>query len=227
MTVDRRRALLLVGGVAVGAPAFAQSTRRKPKVPPGRDPGGVAVAVLADAVDYTDPGIAGRLARDGEGEIIAWDLTDADRRPYGPTDPRLSRLLALGGPARIIVCRIEAGDPYRVAKFAAFAVQTPARIVVLWDAAPARADWPTLLDGTRRFTDRIFVVPVSEDRLPASQRGLMLAPPGQSETVTDDAVNALAVTAAAVWASEPQLTAAHVKERVSALCAARCPAQPR
>lgn len=68
--------------IATSFTAFAQKPAGKPRVPPGVDPGGVAVAIIGNGVDYTRPEIAARLARDGEGEIIGWDFVDNDRRPY-------------------------------------------------------------------------------------------------------------------------------------------------
>ena len=55
---------LALAASAVVAPALAQLAG-KPKVPPGRDPGGVAIAVIGSGVDYTLTNIARRLARDG------------------------------------------------------------------------------------------------------------------------------------------------------------------
>ena len=53
-----------------------------PKVPAGIDPGLQPIAILTTGIDYTDPAIAARLARDGEGELIGWDFTENDRRPF-------------------------------------------------------------------------------------------------------------------------------------------------
>lgn len=53
-----------------------------PKVPPGQDPGGPALALIGGGVDYTSADIAHRLARDGEGEPISWDLIDNDRTAF-------------------------------------------------------------------------------------------------------------------------------------------------
>jgi hypothetical protein len=50
--------------------SLAQTAADKPKVPPGRDPGGFAIALFSTGVDYTDPAVANCLARDGEGELI-------------------------------------------------------------------------------------------------------------------------------------------------------------
>src|SRR5688572_3480924 len=77
--------------------AFAQSS--KPKVPPGTDPGGIAIALIAHGIDYTDPEIAPRLARDGEGDIIGWDFVSGDNKPFssapdaGIDGTRLAKLI--------------------------------------------------------------------------------------------------------------------------------------
>ena len=71
--------------VLVAATLLAASTEAqeaKPRVPPGRDPGGVAIALIGTGIDYTIPEVAQRLARDGEGELIGWDLEHKDRKPF-------------------------------------------------------------------------------------------------------------------------------------------------
>jgi len=65
---------------ATGGPALPKSA--KPSVPAGRDPGGIAVALIDTGVNYTLPEIASRLARDGEGQIIGYDFQDEDARPF-------------------------------------------------------------------------------------------------------------------------------------------------
>ena len=78
----RLRAILIqvVAATALGVAALAQGA--KPSVPSGRDPGGVAIALIGTGIDYTLPLLARRLARDGEGELIGWDLEDKDRKPF-------------------------------------------------------------------------------------------------------------------------------------------------
>lgn len=71
--------------LAAGAAAIGGQPASKPKVPVGVDPGGFAVAVVGEGIDYWRPEIARRLARDGEGEIIGFDLVDGDRLPYAAT----------------------------------------------------------------------------------------------------------------------------------------------
>src|SRR4029077_8292457 len=76
-----RAFLFCVLALTLATTAAAQ--RKKPPLPPGRDPGGVAIALLGSGIDYTVPHIAQRLARDGEGELIGFDLVDNDNRPLG------------------------------------------------------------------------------------------------------------------------------------------------
>ena len=153
---------------ALIAQAFAQSPKEKPRVPPGVDPGGVAVAIIGSGIDYTRPEIAARLARDGEGEIIGWDFVDNDRRPFAAcraneTPPPTSwclpfpiELLAIGKPSfRIIVLRASPWSPQILVAAVQQANQTPARIVLLaLDQAPPLK---FLLDAAMRFPKLYFV----------------------------------------------------------------------
>ncbi len=52
------------------------------EVPPGTDPGGVAVAMVDAGVNYLVPGIASRLAREPDGTLIGYDWWDMDPRPF-------------------------------------------------------------------------------------------------------------------------------------------------
>ena len=71
----------LVAAVAVvlAIVGSAAAQPKKPKLPPGLDPGGVAIVLLTTGIDYTKPELAVRLARDGEGELIGWDAVDGDK----------------------------------------------------------------------------------------------------------------------------------------------------
>lgn len=64
MIAARRRTALIA--LALGsANAFPGAAGDDPRLAPGRDPGGTAVAILADGFDYTKPELAAVLARDG------------------------------------------------------------------------------------------------------------------------------------------------------------------
>ncbi len=119
------------------------ATAADPPVPIGLDPGGPAIALITDGIDYTDPEIAKRLARDGEGELIAFDLVDGDIRPYAPAGQNsgselLKALLSAHPKARIVVARASMEDPVSVAKAMIFASRTPAKVtaVALNDIPP-------------------------------------------------------------------------------------------
>lgn len=122
----------LVGFTLTGAPAAAQN----PAAPAGLDPGGPAVALISTGIDYTDPEIASRLARDGEGEPIAWDFADNDLRPFGNSEAdngtRLAKLiLSVYGKVRLVNVRISQMEPDQLAKAAMFVARTPAQIAVV------------------------------------------------------------------------------------------------
>src|SRR5262245_28751980 len=146
-------ALLLsfTGMLAFAGTALAQA--KKPPLPPGRDPGGVAIALITTGIDYTAPHIAQRLARDGEGELIGFDLVDNDNRPLGAaradtpahwggdgTVLAASILDATIG-ARLVPVRIDPSNSTSLARAVAFIAQTPARIVAVPMSGPRKEDW--------------------------------------------------------------------------------------
>ena len=152
---------------------LAAAQGRKPKLPPGLDPGGVAIAILSTGIDYPSSDIAQRLARDGEGELIGWDLVDGDNRPFNAKAADTpaawggdgnALLRAIGQPGRRVVpVRIDPRDPVSLAKAVAFAAHTPARIVVvpMWTA---KADeWAALGMAVRGFVDLLFIVAAGDE----------------------------------------------------------------
>lgn len=152
----------------LSAPSEAQSIR-KPPPPPGRDPGGLAIAILSTGIDYRDPETARLLARDGEGEIIAWDTIDNDNRPFAPRGPSPSTGMSgtdiaqlVGGPGRRIVpVRIAEDDPASIGRALAFVTRTPASIILM--PTGIRIDWTTLV-GPMAFTAArglLLVVPTA------------------------------------------------------------------
>jgi hypothetical protein len=147
----------------------AQTTRAdsNPTVPPGRDPGGIPVAIIGPGIDYRLPEIAGRLARDGEGDLIGWDFADNDARPFeqeaepSPASTPARLLLGEAGASRIAILRLPDGDRRALATALLFASQSPARIVAIlaMDAAGEQPDWPLLADAAQRFPDLLLIAP--------------------------------------------------------------------
>jgi hypothetical protein len=214
----------------------------KPPVPPGRDPGGIAVALIGTGIDYTLPQIAARLARDGEGELIGWDLHDRDRRPFdqskGTTPPQwggdgtLLASLIIGAPAvRLVPVRVDPSDPVALAQALAFVAQTPARVAVVAMGSPSSPQWEPFRQAAQRFKDVLVVVPAgpTEPVYPAAfSLDTVLAvssgttPPeaagfgGVTSRVSGAgvAVAAVAGAAAELRAREPALDAAALKRRL-------------
>ena len=158
--------------------AFAAST--KPPVPVGTDPGGVKIAIIGDGVDYTQPGIAARLARDGEGEIIGWDFIDDDRRPFARTPTDTARiLLSEGQSASLVIIRANFAGPVAIAKALRYAAQGPARIIAV------QAPWTdvelagVLPEAASHYPDRLFLAVAGDDNhdLDAADRTSAPTPP--------------------------------------------------
>lgn len=132
----------LLGFASTSAPAAAQD----PAAPAGLDPGGPAIALISTGIDYTDPEISSRLARDGEGEPIAWDFADNDLRPFASSEAgngtRLAKLiLSVYGKARLVIVRISQMEPDQLAKAVMFVARTPAQIAVVGANPNEMAGW--------------------------------------------------------------------------------------
>lgn len=171
-----RRALLALAVVASTASSMAGAQSPDPKVPTGRDPGGPAVAIIGAGLDYRQPEIARRLARDGEGEVIGWDFAGNDPRPFtteAGADPLTKVVLAESQTARLVVTRVAAGRSDQIALALRFVADTPARIVLVAadPGAPIRRD--DLNDAARQLPQLLIVVParmVVADPVPVAPR---------------------------------------------------------
>ena len=169
----RLRAILLhlIVATTLGVAAVAQG--KKPPLPPGRDPGGVAIALVTTGIDYTVPEVAQRLARDGEGELIGWDLEDQDRKPFdrskggarpewGGDGTLIASVLSGGRRVRLVPVRVDPRDAASLARAIVFVAQTPARVVVLPMWGTMRQDWEPLRQAAMRFKDVLVIVPAGK-----------------------------------------------------------------
>ena len=177
--------------VPVTAPA--RTTPAKPKIIPGSDPGGVAVAIIGSGVNYTLPQIASRLARDGEGDIIGLDFIDRDNKPFDVTGREAGPdgissygtslaaiVLQEAARTRLVPARVRLDDLRQIGGAASFVAATPARVAVVAFADPGLKD----LEPFRRVVEAaapqvLFVlgagdVGVSLDEAPLhpAQKGL-------------------------------------------------------
>jgi hypothetical protein len=173
-------------------PAWDQARSVKPKVPPGLDPGGVAVVLLGVGLDYTDAALAPRLARDGEGDLMGWDFVDGDNRPYAAPGAqadhdgtRLAKLVLSAYPgARLVPVRLESSDPARLAQAMRFVLHTPARIVavVLPEGSGAAPD--IMKQAASQIGDILFVRAAEHAEGPQPDNVLRVAalPTGSEKT---------------------------------------------
>lgn len=191
-------AVLVAALAATGA--FAKSA--KPKVPPGTDPGGTAIALIAYGVDYTDLEIAPRLARDGEGDIIGWDFVAGDNRPYaasaenGVDGTRLAKLiLSAYARGRLVPVRVASSDSALFAQALRFVMQSPARIVAIpiWNARPEIADM--LGAAAAQAPGTLFVIPAGE-ALASRRSGNLLS---AAALITAEAASAPLKAAVDIW----------------------------
>lgn len=141
---------------------------------PGVDPGGVAIALIGWGVDYRDPAIARRLARDGEGEVIGRDLIANDARPFasassspasgGHVDSsEIVRRLRPDAPIRLVPVKTAADELPALARAVAFAAQTPARIIVLPMTALNGPAGELVRQAAQRYRTLLFVVALAEE----------------------------------------------------------------
>jgi hypothetical protein len=163
---------IMAAAVMLAAAAVAQT--KKPPLPPGRDPGGVAIALLGTGIDYVLPEIAQRLARDGEGELIGWNLVDNDNRPFargaggagapgwGGDGTALARAVGAVG-RRIVPVKINPADPRSLARAVAFVAETPARIVVVPAWSRQQGDWEAFREAALHFRGLLFIVAAGDE----------------------------------------------------------------
>lgn len=172
--LDRLRTTAVAAATSLTLLAPCVALAGDPKVPPGQDPGGTAIALIGGGLDYTDAKIAPRLARDGEGELIGWDMVDNDRAPFvasvaqgdGATDGAAADaatataqlLLSAYSKGRLIPLRVPPGDAQALAKAIAFTAGTPARIVAIATPLDTAALRTVVRQASERFTDHVFVV---------------------------------------------------------------------
>lgn len=148
--------------------ASVASAASDPPVVPGRDPGGVPVAVIGSGIDYTQPEIAQRLARDGEGTLIGYDVVDADQHPFNAAPPAadiavVSMLLAEGQSTTIVPVRADVSQLASLAAAIEFAVKTPARVIAFATPGMAlekRALWSAV---AKLFPETLFIVAAGDD----------------------------------------------------------------
>ena len=149
------------------APLQATAQSKDPPVPPGRNSGGVAVAVIGPGLDYTLPYLAQMLARDGEGEITGYDFIDEDRRPFeakaaateiGPGTRVAQIVTGEGQAATLVAVRAKMDDAVTLTKAIKFAAQSPARIIAVDRAFVTPIDMEMFNSAAHHYRENLFIV---------------------------------------------------------------------
>ncbi|PPC98320.1 MAG: hypothetical protein CTY31_13655 [Hyphomicrobium sp.] len=161
----------------IAAIAIAQAASGDPAVPPERDPGGIPVAIIGRGLDYTDPAIAQRLTRDGEGEITGYDFLDNDRRPFArdsndtaASDTKSARIISAEGQATsLIAVRADVNDASSLAKAIGFAAKSPTRIIVILIPYQDPQMRAVLYSAAQHFADKLFIVPAGKTEIEKPQ----------------------------------------------------------
>lgn len=146
-----------------------------PPVPPGKDPGGVAVAHVDTGVNYLLPQIAKRLARDAADNPIGGDFWDDDRRPFDVDTGRspffplhhgtavASIFLSEAPAARVAPYRFPRPDMNRMAALVAGIDTNNIRIVNMAMGSNDRHDWNAFADAALKMPHILFVVSAGND----------------------------------------------------------------
>lgn len=146
-----------------------------PPIPPGKDPAGVAVAMVDTGVNYLLESVARRLARDASGRALGFDYWDMDDRPFDVDTARspffplhhgtavASILLREAPKARIIPYRYPRPDMTRMADLVADADGHGVAIVNMAMGSNKRADWDALAEAAAKRPHMLFVVSAGND----------------------------------------------------------------
>lgn len=165
------RALVFILSLVMTTPGHCEPLN----VPPGRDPGGVAIGLLTPTLDLQTPTAQAALARDGEGVAIGWDFSDPEIETPAPSretstpqpNVEVHTLRVLGGPGtRVVPAIISSSQPESWARAIAFLAKTPARIIVVHATSSQKTDWTGFAAAAAHFKHLLFVVPAHQERSP-------------------------------------------------------------
>ncbi len=156
---------------SVSAPA----SQMEPDMPPGQDPGGIAVAIIDSGVNYTLERIAGRLARDEQGECLGYDFHDNDRKPFDLVPgqkpgsgrhhgTRVAGIFLREAPqARLIPYRYRAHSFETFAEIVDAIAESPARIVIMSLGGYQKKDWERFRKAAEANPDILFIISAGND----------------------------------------------------------------
>lgn len=146
-----------------------------PPVPPGTDPGGVAVGHIDSGVNYLLPKIADRLARAADGKLQGLDFWDEDDRPFDIDTGRsaffpirhgttvASVLLREAPTARLVPYRYPRPDLTRMGPLLAHMAKLGVRIAMMPLGSRQSSDWQAFQEAASRHSEILFIVSAGND----------------------------------------------------------------
>ncbi len=170
-----RSAMAGLGLAACVAVSIAAAGEGEPPVPPGTDPGGVAVALIDSGVNYTLAHVRNRLARDHQGALIGYDFADNDATPFdivpgrnGPIDLHhgtsvASILLREAPKARLVPYRFHPRDYGSFARIVNHIARSPARIAIMALGGYKKRDWMSFQQAALAHPEILFVISAGND----------------------------------------------------------------
>jgi hypothetical protein len=148
-----------------------RSEALNPPVPPGRDPGGVTVALVDAGLNYTLPKFARRMARDANGKPLGYDYWDMDDRPFdsnpvrSPFAPQrhgteIASIILREGPSsvRLLPYRYPRPDMKRMADLVEAADRNGSVIVSVPMGSNRMTDWLAFANAARARPHMLFVI---------------------------------------------------------------------
>lgn len=156
-------------------PATSLAGNDEPAVPAGRDPGGVAVAIIDTGVNYTLNEIATRLARDASGKLIGYDFHDDDDYPFDVVPgkkpdagrhhgTRVAGIFLREAPkARLAPYRYRAHSFDTFARIVETIAASPARIVIMSLGGYNKADWMHFRKAAKAHPEILFIMSAGND----------------------------------------------------------------
>ena len=157
------------------APSAGFAGVNEPAIPEGKDPGGVAVAIIDSGVNYTLKQITPRLARDPQGNLIGYDFHDDDLCPFDVVPghkpdagrhhgTRVAAIFLREAPkARLAPYRYRAHSFETFADIVKTIAKGPARIVIMSLGGYQKNDWDHFAKAAAAHPEILFIISAGND----------------------------------------------------------------